>query len=411
MYDWANSAYSTLSITVLVTYIRSVLLPGDAGTRAWAWGIGTSMVTAAVLSPVLGAMADARASKRKWLACCALGGATCATLLGLLPPTYPWLIVGVFFLTSLLFELSFGFYNAFLPELADEKTMNRVSALGYALGYIGGGLALLLVIGLIFRAGDFFGLATLESQLRAGLVLMGGWWGLFTLPVVLLVRDRSSPRNSSTRLGSIAAQSFREVRTTIANVGRYSVLATFLLGYLIYNEGVQTVLSQASVFAESILKMKASELALVVLMIQFAALPGALGVGWLADHIGQKRTLMICLATWAAVLVGAYFVETKLQFWWLGGILALVLGGTQSVSRSIMGTLTPPEKTAEFFGFFNLSSKATSMVGPILFAEVLVHTGDAHVAILSLLAFILVGWGIVATISVDRGRQQSRTAG
>lgn len=404
LYDWANSAWSTISITLLIYYLREQVLPGDAGRRAWGWGIGTSYMCAALLSPVLGAVADARAAKRTWLAVTALSGAACAAALGLVPVSLPWLIVGLFVCASLMFELSFSFYNGFLPELAEETQLNRLSAVGFAAGYLGGGLALALAIAMV----EFAPRLNIEAgtALRASLVFMGLWWGVFTLPAVLVLRDRAAPRAANLRWYRVASGAVGEVACTLRNIRRYSMLSLFLLGFLVYNEGIQTVLSQASNFAKDALNMKAGELALLVLAIQFASLPGALAVGRLADRLGQKSALMFCLATWTVLLVAGFFVTRKVEFWVLGMGVALVMGGTQSVSRAIMGSMTPPARTAEFFGFFSLSSKATSMVGPVVYVEVSQWKGP-HAAILSLLAFVLVGWAIASRVDINRGRGQA----
>jgi UMF1 family MFS transporter len=167
-------------------------------------------------------------------------------------------------------------------------------------------------------------------------------------------------------------------------------------------------MSQASVFAREVLKMSPSELGLVVLMIQFVATPAAIAVGWIADRAGPKPTLLACLGIWCGLLVAAYFVTERWQFWCLGVVLSLVMGGTQSVSRAIMGAMTPAAKTAEFFGFFNLSARATSMVGPILFAQVLVMTRSANAAILSLLVFIVAGGLVVLAVNLRRGIEQAK---
>jgi UMF1 family MFS transporter len=407
LYDWANSAWSTISITLLIYYLREQVLPGDAGRRAWGWGIGSSYLCAALLSPVLGALADARAAKRGWLAVTALSGALCAACLGLVPPAMPWLIVGLFVCASLMFELSFSFYNGFLPELADETQLNRLSAAGFAAGYLGGGLALALAILLVQLAPRL----QLDPRiaLRTCLVFMGLWWAGFTLPAVIVLRDRSPPREASLPWYRAAAAAVGEVARTLRHIRRYSMLSLFLLGFLIYNEGIQTVLSQASNFAKDALQMTAGELGLLVLAIQFASLPGALAVGKLADRLGQKPALMLCLAIWAMLLIAGFFVTRKAEFWVLGMVVALVMGGTQSVSRAIMGVMTPPARTAEFFGFFSLSSKATSMVGPVVYVEVSQWQGP-HAAILSLLAFVLAGWAIAARVDVGRGRAQAQSA-
>ena len=408
--DWANSAYSTLLITIVVSYLRNFVLPGDRGTLAYGWGLGVSMFIAAWLSPILGAMADARANKRAWLLCTSFTGATCSVLMGLVPPTWlfaPVAFMALFFLASLAFELSFSFYNGFLPEIADEESMNRVSGYGYAAGYFGGGLALAVAIA-VLSIGSGYGLST-QSGLRVGLVIMGLWWALFTLPAAFILRDRNPPRGKAQGFAATARQAIAEVAHTLSRIRAYSVLALFLLGFLLYNEGIQTVMSQASVFADEVLKMSPSELGLVVLMIQFVATPAALAVGWLGDRIGAKPTLVLCLVIWCGLLVAAFYTTTKTQFWYLGVVLALVMGGTQSISRAIMGSMTPPAKTAEFFGFFNLSCRATSMFGPILFAQVLVWTKSANLAILSLLVFIIAGMLIVLMVNQRRGIEQAKT--
>ncbi len=405
-YDWANSAYSALSITILVYYIKAYVLPGKAGDIAWGFGIGGSMLVAALVSPVLGALADANASKRRWLAVTALGGALASLLLGVIPTTQAGVIVALFIAAQLAFELSFGFYNGFLPELADEQEFNRVSAWGFAAGYVGGGLALAAALAVI-ALGPQIGLTDKSTQMRVSLVIMGLWWGLFTLPTLLFLRDRSPRRTSAMPLHRAALVAFKEVLHTLRNVRQYTTLTIFLAGFLLYNEGVNTVISQSSLFAMDELKMNAEELILVILMIQFAAFPGALLIGWLADRWGQKPTLMLCLACWTAILIAAYFVTTKGQFWGLAVVLALILGGTQSVSRAIMGVMTPASHTAEFMGFFSLSQKATSMVGPVLFVTIKTNYGSARLAILCLLPFILIGWAIASRIDVQRGRAEA----
>jgi UMF1 family MFS transporter len=177
---------------------------------------------------------------------------------------------------------------------------------------------------------------------------------------------------------------------------------------LLYNEGIQTVMSQSPVFASKTLGMSAKDLAMVVLMIQFLATPAAIAVGWISDRVGPKRTLLACLVVWCGLLTAAYFVRAPWQFWCMGAVLSLVMGGTQSVSRGIMGLMTPPSKSAEFFGFFNLSARATSMVGPILFSQVLVLTTSANLAIVSLLVFIVAGAAVVCAVNLPRGIEQAK---
>lgn len=411
LYDWANSAYSTILITVVMLYISQVVLAprfaGDVwGKTVYAWCISISMVLAAVLSPVLGAMADVNRSKRRWLALTALGGAGIALTMAAVPPQWPWLVVILLVLTSICFELSLGFYNAFLPEITDERTVNRVSALGFGLGYIGGAVPLVLAMGVVWF-GPRFGLRTAEGQLRTGIAIMGLWWGLFSLPTLLVLRDRGPPPTRRHRLRTAAANAAREVAATLRNIRQYRYLALFLVGFLFYNEGVQTVISQASVFGEHELHLDKMELIALVLMVQFLALPGAILVGWLSDRLGQKSTLLACLVVWVGLLLAALVIRSKVEFWVMGGIVAMVMGGTQSVSRAIMGTMTPEFRTGEFFGFFNFSGKATSFLGPNLFGWVLLLTGSARAAVFSLVVFFVLGGAIAARVDVARGRQQA----
>lgn len=407
MYDWANSAYSTLSITLLVAYIQKVVLPGPWGPVAWAWGISASMLVAGLASPTLGALADASGSKRRWLAVTALGGAVSAVVLGLMPPGFTWGVLAAFFVTALLFELSLVFYNAFLTEISSPETMGRVSAWGFTLGYLGGALALIVGV-LLLRFGPVLGLADLGSQLRAGLVLMGLWWGLFTLPALVVLRDRRPTCARALPLGQAIRQAGWEVLGTLRRVRRYRMAAWFVLAYLFYNDGVQTTISQASTFAMQELHFTPSELIGVILMIQLVAMPGAMLVGYLGDtRLGQKRTLVLLLAVWAGLLVAALLVRAKWQFWILGAVVALVMGGTQSASRSVMGLLTPRRHTGEFFGFYNLSGKATAFLGTFLFGLVSLLTGSSRLAIGSLLVLFLIGWALLALVDVGEGRREA----
>lgn len=410
LYDWANSAYSTLSITVLILYITDDVLPGDAGTLLVGTGLGITTFVSALLSPVLGAVADANASKRRWLAVTALSGAVASALMFFTTPELPWPMIVLYVVSVLGMELSQGFYNAFLPEIADDDRMDRVSAWGYGLGYVGGGLALAIVL-LLFQFGDSIGLPPdLVFRKRLGLLLMGVWWGGFTLPTLFILRDKSKPLGQPQPILKAARIAFGNVGHTLKNIRSYRMLTIFMLGFLVYNDGVQTVISQASVFATKLLKMGPQELVGVVLMIQFIAFPGALAVGWLAERVGQKPVLMVCLAVWTVILSLSFLVSEKWHFWCMAAAAALVLGGTQSVSRAMMALMTPPQHTGEFFGFFNFSGKATSIFGPVFFSVILASTGNPNLALASLLAFFVVGWAIVAPLNVAEGQRQARRA-
>ncbi len=413
MYDWANSAYSTIYITVLVLYLQGAVLEGDMGLTVWGWGIGITTLCSAILSPILGAIADAHANKRTWLAITTMLGAGASALMFFGTPERPWFFVAMFLVANLNYELVQSFYNAFLPEVADDERMSEVSAWGYGTGYVGGGLMLVVAL-VIVTYGESWGLPS-ENQFlpRLCLLVMGLWWAVFSLPILLVVRDKSRPRAEHRSVVATALTGLQEVKHTLGAISRYRMLAVFLIGFLIFNDGVMTVISQATVYAKNKFSLDDKELIPVFLMIQFVALPGAVFLGWFANKIGQKNALHLCLAVWVVVLVSGFLIREVWQFWVMAAVTALVMGGTQSVSRTIMGLMTPESRTGEFFGFFNLSGKAFSMLGPIMFTEILKRTGSPNWAILSLLLFFVVGWLIIAPLNIARGQREARegTAG
>ncbi|TWT79600.1 Vacuole effluxer Atg22 like protein [Planctomycetes bacterium CA13] len=416
MYDWANSAYTTLLITVLVAYIQRVVFPveqwGYTGAVVWAWGISLSMFLGAVLSPLVGAIADARASKRRWLAATALSGAVASILLGIVPPQMYVVIVILFVMANLMLELSLGIYNGFLPEIVDEKQINSASSWGYGLGYLGGGIALLIAM-MILQFGHLLGIETMSARLRCSLVLMGIWWGIFSLPAIVVLRDQPNKHAEQRSIRDAIRHSFGDVLQTLRSLRVNVPLALFLVGFLFYNDGVQTIISQASTFALQELSFPEAELMAVILMIQFLALPGALVIGKCADWFGQKRTLLATLAVWIGVLVAALFIASKIGFWGMAVVVAFVLGGTQSVSRSLMATMTPMGESAKYFGFFNLSGKATSFLGTFLFGLIVATSGSSRLAIFGLLPLFVIGMGLLWMMKdghVDEAPRSPRNA-
>jgi MFS transporter, UMF1 family len=356
----------------------------------------------ALLAPIVGSIADSSGTKRHWLAMTALTGSMAAIMIGLISPQRYVLVVILFIIANLMLELSLGIYDGFLPEIASEDQSNTVSAWGYGLGYIGGGVALLIAI-VLLQFGGHVGLATMTSRLQASLVLMGGWWAVFTLPAVIVLRDRVPDASRVT-----ATTGIKDVWHTIVGLRANVPLALFLLSFLFYNDGVQTIISQASTFALQELSFPEADLMAVILMIQFLAFPGALSVGWLADRIGSKTTLLGCLVVWAGVLIAALAVSTKFGFWLLAAVIALVLGGTQAVSRSLMSTMTPQGQSAKYFGFFHLSGKATSFAGPFLFGTIVATTGSSRLAIFGLLPLFMIGAALLLWVKVQkepRGRR------
>lgn len=408
-YDWANSGYTTLLITVFVVYLQRFVFGadswGDTGAIVWAWGVSASMLVGAVLSPILGALADAHSSKRFWLSLTAMAGGAACIALALVPPQSVWVATSCFLVANICLELSLTVYNGFLPEIANDDEMNRVSAAGMGWGYFGGGLALLIAM-LLLSKGELVGLGEMQERLRWCIALTGVWWGVFSLPTVLLLRDQS---HGATSAEPSYPQSVKlalgEAIETLHQIRRYGPLALFLVAFLFFNDGVQTVISQSSTFALEEIHFTESELVGVILMVQFLAVPGAIVVGWLADRFGQKETLIGCLFVWIGLLVSAWFIRSKAAYWLMAVGVAMVLGGTQAISRAVMGVLTPKRHAAKFFGFFNLSGKATSFMGTFVFGLTIAMTGNSRIAVVVLIVFFVVGLAVLLRVKLPKNEQ------
>jgi UMF1 family MFS transporter len=399
-YDWANSGYTTLFITVFVVYLQQVVFDsqtsGMTGAVVWAWSVSVSMLAGAVLSPVIGAVADARAGKRTGLALSAFGGSLACLAMAVVPSSQTVLIVTCLVVANICLQLSVTLYNGFLPEIASDAEINRLSAAGMGCGYLGGGLALLLAMLLLNYATS---LGDSAVRLRVCIFLTGVWWAVFTLPTVWILRDRPRSTVSATVLKA-AGTAFHDVMETFRKILRNRVLLWFLIAFLVYNDGVQTVISQASTFALQELKFTDRGLVAVVLMVQFVATPGAILVGWMADRFGRQQALVVCLVVWIGLLVSAWFVRSQTHYWFMAAGVALVLGGTQAVSRAIMGSLTPRGQEARYFGFFNLSGKATSFLGTFFFGLIVAMTGSARLSIVNLLVFFTIGLWIIMRLKL-----------
>ncbi|MEL7499986.1 MAG: MFS transporter [Planctomycetota bacterium] len=397
-YDVANSGYTTLMITVFAVYMQRIVFDsettGATGAVVWAWSVALSMLIGAIASPLVGAIADGRGAKREGLAITALGGGIACMIMAVLPASQFILVTVCFVVANLCLELSLTFYNGFLAEISDDAEVNRISTMGMAWGYFGGGLALLLaLLALAFFPNE----SSPGSTLRVCVFGTGVWWILFSIPTIWVLDDR--PRaEPKTGLTKTVGSSLADVWLTIKELRHHRTLAIFLVAFLFYNDGVQTVISQSSTFAIRELNFSNQNLAAVVLLVQFVATPGAMFIGWLSDQFGRQRTLQICLVAWIVLLMLAWFVETQFGYWLLSIGVALVLGGTQSVSRAVMSSLTPEGKEARYFGFFNFSGKATSFMGTFYFGMIIGLTQNARIAIVGLILFFSIGLVLLSSV-------------
>lgn len=417
MYDWANSAFITTVVTALLgPYILSLAATSSSPLEFGHWRIQPAAIFPAAVSvsvllqvfflPVLGTIADYTRLKKSMLLSFAYVGAVCTCLFFfiradmLLVGTNGAVVIAslLVIIANLCFGASLVFYNAFLPDIASPDRRDAVSSKGFAIGYLGGGLLLLL---------NFMMLALMEDKalaVRLSLASAGVWWLVFTWLFPqrrLRVRQpgRSLPHGTGLFRQSLLRifMTLRELRTD------YTGTLKYLAAYLIYNDGVQTVIVVATSFAAGELGIKRSHLLVLVLMIQAVAFAGALLFGRLASRIGAKRSIMISLVIWSGAVIYAYLLlRSELQLFALGFIVAIVLGGSQALSRSLFAQMIPARHEAEYFGFYEISERGTSWVGPIVFAVAVQLTGSQRSAILSLIAFFVIGLLLLRRVDVRR---------
>ena len=398
MYDWANSAFATVILSaVLPVYFVALVPEGGAGisffgfnrtlraTALWGYAVSCSMLIVAVTSPYLGSIADRLSMHRRFLfAYCLVGTVSTSFLFFATPGRY--LLAALLFISANIgFAGGNVFYNAFLPKLAANHELDRLSSRGFAYGYIGGGLALFLVFGMI-QGYAFLGFADKGAASRAGFLLTGLWWFSFAIPTYLYVRIPAKPI-----LPAALHKGIRGYFRIFTEMKKYPALLLFLLAFLFYNDGIQTIIVVAAIFAREELGLSQGTILACFLMIQFVAMPGTLLFGRLAEVSGAKRSLYLALLLFILVTVYAYFMNHAWEFWLLGFVIAIILGGSQAVSRSFFSSLIPEGKHAEFFGFYAISAKFASVFGPLVFAVIVDITGSARLSILALTLFFISG--------------------
>lgn len=422
MYDWANSAFSTTVGTALLgPYIASLAESSQTplsflGTQIqpaaiYPASVSLSVILQVLFLPLLGTIADYTNLKKRLLLLFAYIGAAATLLLFLVRADMPFLGTnGAVLLGSLLFitaNLSFGaaivFYNAYLPDIASPDQRDAVSSRGWAMGYLGGGLLLLLNLGLLTVMDD------LALAVRISLASAGLWWLVFTY---LFPQKRLIRREPARRLPAgtnMLKHGVQQVWQTLREMWHiYPMTLRYLVAYLIYNDGIQTVIVVSSTFAAVELGMASDSLLLLVLMIQFVAFGGALLFGWLAKRMGAKRSIMLSLFIWSGIVIYAYaLVYTEMQLFIAGVVIAIVLGGSQALSRSLFSQMIPAEKEAQYFGFYEISERGTSWIGPLAFAAAVQITGSQRIAIVLLIVFFVVGLLLLSGVNVRKAMLDS----
>jgi len=417
MYDWANSAFSTTVAGALLSPYLTRLAQNAVGTNGVVLDLGIGAITAKSLAPicisisvgaqvfllpVLGALGDYSNLKKRLMALfCYLGVA--ATCLMFFITGNLYLAGGVLFIfANVCFGASIVFYNAFLPEIATEDQTDKVSSRGFAYGYFGGGL--LLAVNLVMVLGaEKLGIST-SLAVRLALLSAGLWWGGFAIITFRSLRTRAAAKQLQGEDTYLSA-GFKELASTFRELRRLPYTMRYLIGYLIYNDGIQTVIAASSVFLEQELFKSENPTFLleIYLMVQFVAVIGALLFERLAYLIGAKSAIVVSLVLWSGVVVYAYaFLHTVPQAWIMAVMIAIVLGGSQALSRSLFARMIPAGREASFFGIYEVSERGTSWMGPLLFSVVVARTGSYRQALASLIFFFVVGLIILLFTNTDR---------
>jgi len=421
MYDWGISAAQTTIMTaVFPIFFVSYAGAGMDGTRATeTWGVANTLgaVLIAVLAPLLGAIADYRAAKKRFLALFMILGVGATISMFFIGQGQILLASTLFVLTLAGATGSMTFYEALLPHIANETEIDRVSTAGYALGYVGGGLLLALNLLWIQQPGLFGlpsgeGLSPSEASLPARLAFasVGVWWLLFSIPLFRRVPEPARTIEADELPGQNAFRvAFTRLGETLRELRGYKQAFLMMLAFTIYNDGIQTIIKMASVYGTEI-GIGQGDLITAILLVQFIGIPCAFAFGAIAGRIGAKRSVFIGLTVYTGICIFAYTMTSAREFYILAALVGLVQGGTQALSRSLFATLIPKHKSGEFFGFFSVFEKFGGILGPLVFAVVINRFQSSQLAILSVIVFFVVGGLLLLGVNVEEGERAARAA-
>ena len=408
MYDWANSAFwSTVVTAVFPAFFASYAAAGLSGVEAtsrFAWGTTLALTLVALTAPVLGALADHRPLKKRLLLVFLLIGVA-ATLLMATIGRGEWMYaLGLFMVANVGVASTLVFYDSLLPHIAAPDQIDRVSTAGYAMGYVGGGILLLINLGWIM-APTMFGLPDTTAAVRLTFVSVGVWWLLFSLPlfrrvpepVVRLEELRASGPALALAAASAAWKTFTELRRN-----RHAFL--MLVAFLLYNDGIQTLIRMSSIYGAEIGIDQNAQIAAFVL-VQFVGVPCSFLFGALAGRIGAKTSIFLALAVYTGTSILGYFMTAAWQFFVLAFLVGLVQGGSQALSRSLFARMTPRAKSSEYFGFFAVFEKFAGIFGPLLFGASVTLFQSSRAAVLSVIVFFVAGAVVLSFVDVQAGQR------
>jgi UMF1 family MFS transporter len=409
MYDFANSGYTTVVLTTIFNaYFVGVVaggagtLPKGLGTLLWTGAVSLPNALVLVSAPVLGAIADHYAAKKRFLLATTVGCVLCTGLLALAGPGDVWLAMGLVGLSNLTFATGENLIAAFLPEISHQDGMGRVSAYGWALGYLGG-LAVLGVCLAYVTWAQRHGLDATQ-YVPVTMLIVAAVFALAATPTFLWLRERAIPVPLGSGEHSLTI-GFHRLRHTLAESTRFRDLFRFLVALTIYYCGINTVVVLAAVYAQEVMGFGTSDTIVLVMVVNVTAAVGAFLFGQVQDRLGSVPTLAVTLLIWIAATGLAFMVDSRAGFWFVANLVGVALGSSQSSGRALIGQFTPPTRAAEFFGLWGLAGKLAAVVGPLSYGLITYLTAGNHrLAILSTVLFFVIGLAILATVDESRGK-------
>jgi UMF1 family MFS transporter len=386
LFDFANTSFSVLILTTAYSVYFREIVTGNSQIGDFLWGLAfsISMFIVAFISPFLGAIADHSSNKKFFLFIFTILCITSTGLMFFVERGDILLGMVLLILANIGFEGGLVFYDAFLPEITTERSYGRVSGYGFAMGYVGSFMSLLVAYP--FLKGEFA-----EWNLfnvRLSFIVAASFFLFFSLPFFIVIKERKIEIDDKVSYLKVGIE---RVKSTFTNARKYSNIGKFLLSYFIYADGINTVIIFASIFARHTLNFSLVEILTFFLTVQSTAILGSVVFGIIADSIGQKKTLSITLLLWVITAIGAYFCVDKTTFYIIGFIAGAAMGSSQSTSRSLMSKIIPPSKKTEFFGFYSFFGKSSAILGPLVFGAVSSLTGSQRVAVISVALFFVVG--------------------
>lgn len=411
MYDWANSAFAVIILTaVFPVYYRGLALnaalaPEDA-TAYWAYTTSLSLLVVALIGPALGAMADIVGGKKRFLGVALFLGIVGSTSLAFLGKDSFFLGAMLFAIANLGFAGGNIFYEALLPNIARPNDLDRVSARGYALGYLGGGL-LLIINALWLLRPHWFWMPDREFAMRACFVSVAVWWLVFALPLFRNVTDCTAGQRR-TAGAPVVANALLRLMSTLRQIRRYRQLAIFLVAFWIYNDGISTIIKLAAAYGDEI-GIRLDDMLIALILTQLIGFPSSIGFGRLASYFGAKRSILAGLAVYTFISLAGFLIRSAWHFYLLAIMVGLVQGGTQALSRSLFAAMVPKTRSSEFFGFFSTGEKVAGIIGPAIFGMVGQLTGSSRWGIISVVVLFLTGALILRRVDEDEGRRVAET--